>query len=190
MYAEQSLYLVHHGIKGQKWGVRRYRNEDGSLTQAGRNRYNENYTEKQRLQDLKMYGRGAEKRINRAMNEGLSVRGARSLEADRINRARRKATKSGQYAAIAGKAVGGTLGLIAPTLAKSLSYGYAVTHLGTPAGEVAGVLYRTLNDPVNNIFASAALSTGMAVMGETIAREGARTISMNARGYDRDKLRV
>lgn len=28
--------LVHHGIKGQKWGVRRYRNKDGSLTAEGR----------------------------------------------------------------------------------------------------------------------------------------------------------
>lgn len=32
--------LYHHGIKGQRWGVRRYRNEDGSLTKAGRKRYN------------------------------------------------------------------------------------------------------------------------------------------------------
>lgn len=33
------LYLEHHGIKGQKWGVRRYQNTDGSLTSAGRQRY-------------------------------------------------------------------------------------------------------------------------------------------------------
>ena len=32
-------YLVHHGILGQKWGVRRYRNEDGTLTEAGKARY-------------------------------------------------------------------------------------------------------------------------------------------------------
>lgn len=32
-------YLAHHGILGQKWGVRRYQNEDGSLTSAGRKRY-------------------------------------------------------------------------------------------------------------------------------------------------------
>lgn len=31
--------LYHHGIKGQKWGVRRYQNYDGSLTDAGRRRY-------------------------------------------------------------------------------------------------------------------------------------------------------
>lgn len=31
-------YLEHHGIMGQKWGVRRYRNKDGSLTEAGKRR--------------------------------------------------------------------------------------------------------------------------------------------------------
>lgn len=33
--------LCHHGILGQKWGVRRYQNEDGSLTDAGKRRYGE-----------------------------------------------------------------------------------------------------------------------------------------------------
>ena len=30
--------LYHHGVKGQKWGVRRYQNKDGSLTLAGKKR--------------------------------------------------------------------------------------------------------------------------------------------------------
>ena len=30
--------LYHYGIKGQKWGVRRYQNKDGSLTPAGKKR--------------------------------------------------------------------------------------------------------------------------------------------------------
>ena len=31
--------LYHHGVKGQKWGVRRYQNADGSLTPEGRKHY-------------------------------------------------------------------------------------------------------------------------------------------------------
>jgi len=30
--------LYHHGVKGMRWGVRRYQNEDGSLTPAGKRR--------------------------------------------------------------------------------------------------------------------------------------------------------
>lgn len=30
--------LYHHGIKGMKWGVRRYQNKDGTLTNAGKRR--------------------------------------------------------------------------------------------------------------------------------------------------------
>ena len=31
--------LLHWGIKGMKWGVRRFQNKDGSLTPAGKKRY-------------------------------------------------------------------------------------------------------------------------------------------------------
>lgn len=36
---EQQDFLMHHGIEGQRWGIRRYQNPDGSLTNAGRQRY-------------------------------------------------------------------------------------------------------------------------------------------------------
>lgn len=36
--------LIHHGILGQKWGVRRFRNYDGSLTKKGKKRYDNDPT--------------------------------------------------------------------------------------------------------------------------------------------------
>ena len=33
-----TLELYHHGVKGMKWGVRRYQNKDGSLTESGKKR--------------------------------------------------------------------------------------------------------------------------------------------------------
>lgn len=32
--------IVHYGVKGMKWGIRRYQNPDGTLTEAGKNRAN------------------------------------------------------------------------------------------------------------------------------------------------------
>jgi len=37
---ENELYIYHHGVKGQKWGVRRYQNKDGTLTEEGKRRKN------------------------------------------------------------------------------------------------------------------------------------------------------
>lgn len=39
--------LYHWGVKGMKWGVRRYQNKDGSLTKAGQRRYDRDLRERQ-----------------------------------------------------------------------------------------------------------------------------------------------
>ena len=35
---DEGAYLAHHGVKGQRWGVRRFQNPDGSLTEKGKRR--------------------------------------------------------------------------------------------------------------------------------------------------------
>jgi len=41
-------YLAHHGILNQKWGFRRFQNQDGTLTAAGRVRYGRKMTAKRK----------------------------------------------------------------------------------------------------------------------------------------------
>lgn len=81
-------YIAHHGILGMHWGVRKYQNPDGSLTEAGKKHYNPNYSEKQRKQDEALYGRRGVERINKRMNNGNSILGARHYEAERKKRNR------------------------------------------------------------------------------------------------------
>jgi hypothetical protein len=38
-HSDDSDALYHHGIKGQKWGIRRFQNEDGTVTEEGRRHY-------------------------------------------------------------------------------------------------------------------------------------------------------
>lgn len=49
--------LSHHGIKGMKWGVRRYQKKDGSLTSAGRKRYKDSERKEQVKEQVKNYSK-------------------------------------------------------------------------------------------------------------------------------------
>lgn len=76
--------LYHYGIKGMKWGVRRYENKDGTLTPAGKKRYN--YEDHQKKQDARLYGKRSVRRIQKRLDNGETLLSARNAEVRRRNK--------------------------------------------------------------------------------------------------------
>ena len=66
--------LQHYGIKGMKWGVRRYQNKDGTLTDAGKKRY------KATTSDEIEFGKKGAQRIANRRNKGDSRKKAVAKE--------------------------------------------------------------------------------------------------------------
>lgn len=64
--------ISHHGIKGQKWGVRRFQNEDGSYTAAGKRRRGIGSDKRAKLNDK--YSRLWNDYINRTNAEAFSIK--------------------------------------------------------------------------------------------------------------------
>lgn len=52
----EDLYLMHHGVKGQKWGVRRYQNTDGTRTAEGKKRISKTSTKAKVIKAAKIGG--------------------------------------------------------------------------------------------------------------------------------------
>ena len=91
--------LYHHGIKGQRWGVRRYQNDDGSLTAAGKERYGSS--------DSKSQSGNSEraKKIAKTVGVGLLAAGTVAAAAVYVSKHPEVVAKVGQMAKNSGAKV-------------------------------------------------------------------------------------
>lgn len=84
--SDYPLYLIHYGIQGQKWGVRRFQNEDGTYTSEGlerRRKMQEDY-DRGKLQGAHV--RNEIKRLGRAGKEYAKYNESLAKQQKMINR--------------------------------------------------------------------------------------------------------
>lgn len=138
--------LYHHGVKGMRWGVRRYQNADGSLTEAGRRKL-ESWKEKETDRIIKKYqvdkltanrdrlekqyvtkgGLFIDQRLTKARYRALKASGMEYLERKKLNSmtfddmvneqtALRKAKVNTFLSGLGKKAVGAVINESSPSL--------------------------------------------------------------------------
>ena len=102
---QYSDFLMHYGISGQKWGLRRYQNEDRTLTEEGKARYNksskddvkEARAEKKALKKAEKEAKKAEKEAKKPESATWKAKDAKFLSDEELNRRNSRLQRERQY---------------------------------------------------------------------------------------------
>lgn len=91
----EATKLEHHGILGMHWGIRRYQNKDGTLTPAGKKRYDEDFTTREEGNTLKKKPSIAKKALISVASLAIGIGAAyvASRSTDKVYRIMTKASK-------------------------------------------------------------------------------------------------
>ena len=161
--------LYHFGIKGMKWGIRRYQNADGSLTDAGKRRY-----DKQQQKE--------KERKERISGKTASLEKMTDTERNRYSQKRIKTMGGKGHAILSettnylGKELKTAAKGVAGTAVSSLGTGAAVGGFSIAAGSSAVVAGSTFVSGLiaGGVFGGAAAVT---VLGATAISRGAKYVS-------------
>lgn len=97
----ETYEIVHSGVKGMRWGVRRYQNKDGSLTAAGRKRYGSSKEEamKARAKAKAKAEKANAKAAKKAEKDGkkLMRKSAKDMTDEELNKAIARAKLEQEY---------------------------------------------------------------------------------------------
>ena len=85
IYYGETLY--HHGILGQKWGIRRFQNEDGSLTPAGKKRYGYLEESANKASKFAEYAKEEKKKYSKGLSDSQKKNGVKQSDLDRWKKA-------------------------------------------------------------------------------------------------------
>lgn len=141
-------YLAHHGVKGQRWGIRRYQNEDGSLTAEGREKYGQQGWEARQMYKRGTISKDQYKQAKKAGNIIGKIDNVMSLGFGRRMREFQDRHKKGLTAA---SAVLGTLGgAIAVTAAGIATGGALPAMAAVGASVVPSILAGTVGSAIGN----------------------------------------
>lgn len=91
-------FLIHYGIRGQRWGIRRFQNEDRTLTEEGKERYSKASREERKAQKKAVrQARKAAKEAAKPESATWKAKDARFLDDAELNRRNSRLQRERQY---------------------------------------------------------------------------------------------
>lgn len=184
---EYSDELTHHGIKGQKWGIRRYQNFDGSYTQAGMKRYNKSLEDYQKADARYRQAKAEHKAAKRSDNYQETVTKAGELTNAKLNRKMKKAQLDKDYRHLKedklgdqgkelyarGKTITGNSEVTSILNAIGTTALSAAAYNAKSGGQLTQILRQTTGMKIDDdAFTKAVGGVGIATLGASAAKKG------------------